>query len=315
MARNLHPLGEGNAIGHSIMKTFLRVIEVWVPSADGSLLEFGGGVFGAATTLLAMSRAMCFGRAEGLPGRVWESEQPVLLPRLEGSTYRRSAPAQAAGLGCAAAMPLFVNDALAAVVVFYGTADAQPAAAMELWGHDARITADLTLADGCYLGGAEALEGISRDSYLPRGVGLPGLAWQRGAAVFVDDVARSPDFLRGDEAAQAGLKRALAIPCAARGHEQHVLAFLGAGDFPIARRVESWAPGGGGAALQRHHAQTEGSAAFEPDAQSKSAIDSAFFSGLPAFVDAVALGGGTASLAAIPIAAEGTVSEVLAFYL
>ncbi len=29
-------------------KTFIRIIEYWVPSANGSLLEFGGGLFGQA---------------------------------------------------------------------------------------------------------------------------------------------------------------------------------------------------------------------------------------------------------------------------
>ena len=31
------------------MKTFIRVVEAWVPSADRSLLEFSGGMYGAAT--------------------------------------------------------------------------------------------------------------------------------------------------------------------------------------------------------------------------------------------------------------------------
>lgn len=301
------------------MKTFLRVVEVWIPTADGSLLEFGGGIFGDANALLAMSRAMCFGRAEGLPGRAWETEQPVLLPRLEGSTYRRSAAAKAAGLGCAVALPLFVNDGLSAVVVFYGAADAEPAAAIELWGHDARVTADLTLVEGCYLGSASALEAISRDSYLPRGSGLPGLAWQRGESVFVDDVARSVFFLRGGEAAQAGLHMALAVPGAPRGHHQHVLAFLAGSDLPLARRIESWAspPAAGSPdnVLQRRFAHAIDGAAFEPDTTARAAIDGAFSSGLPVFVDAVAMGAGSASLAAIPIAADGAVGEVLAFYL
>ena len=29
--------------------TFIRAAEYWVPAADGSLLEFGGGLFGNAT--------------------------------------------------------------------------------------------------------------------------------------------------------------------------------------------------------------------------------------------------------------------------
>jgi len=49
------------------MKNFLRAIEVWVPSSDRSILEFGGGLYGTATRFAAVSKNLCFGRGEGLP--------------------------------------------------------------------------------------------------------------------------------------------------------------------------------------------------------------------------------------------------------
>ena len=51
------------------VKTFIRVIEYWVPSEDRSLLEFGGGLFGPATRFRGRHATnICFGRGEGLPG-------------------------------------------------------------------------------------------------------------------------------------------------------------------------------------------------------------------------------------------------------
>lgn len=309
------------------MKTFLRVVEVWVPSSDRSLLEFGGGAFGPATALRSISRFMCFGRAEGLPGRVWDAEQAVLLTRLEGSTYRRSGAARAAGLGCAVGMPIYAGSALVAVVVFYGAAEALPGAALELWGSEDAAAPDLSLTDGCYLGGAASMEAIARGSRTPRGSGLPGTAWARGESVFIADLPHSPDFERAGAAGAAGLQSALALPCAPRGGRQQVLGFLGSAGLPIARRIESWAmesgapPDGGSAgegtslSLRFAHAEAGAGAVEGPTPAQAAAIDSAYFSGLPAFVDEPFAADG-ASLAAIPIVGgAGAVTEVLAFYL
>ena len=76
------------------MNTFIRATEVWLPSADRTLLEFGGGLFGGATHFAAISRQMCFGRGEGLPGQAWDEGRPILLKQFEGSNYRRTAAAK-----------------------------------------------------------------------------------------------------------------------------------------------------------------------------------------------------------------------------
>ena len=50
------------------MKTFIRVVEVWVPTGDGSVLTLADGLFDDAPEFGAISRAMTFARGEGLPG-------------------------------------------------------------------------------------------------------------------------------------------------------------------------------------------------------------------------------------------------------
>lgn len=303
----------------SPMTPLLRAIEAWVPSADGSLLEFAGGLFGAATRLQAVSRGMCFGRAEGLPGRVWETGLPVLLTQLEGSSYRRSGAAEAGGLGWALAFPLKAADALVAVVVLYGARDDSVGgdpAAVELWGHDERVTADLGLLDACYLGSAQAIDAISRDASLPRGAGLPGLAWQRGEPVFMADLSQAQGFLRGAAAVPAGLRHGLALafepPAGGPGlHGQHVAALLGSRGRPIARRLEAWhfeSPRG--AMAMRWAFAGEGQMAAAAESPSAALRDAAV-SGRPVFVEA----GGAVALAAIPFAGDGGSVEVLALHL
>jgi hypothetical protein len=233
------------------MNTFIRVAEVWVPCEDGSLLELASGLFDAAPAFGAISRQLCFGRAEGLPGHAWEEGRPLLLRELAGSYFRRAEAARAAGLTCAVALPIFAAGRLTSVVVLLCSASESPVGAIELWHNDPRVTGDLTLAEACYGATAPALEALSRDTFLPRGSGLPGLAWQREAAVFIDNVGESHRFLRSQAAAEAGIVRGLAIPCSTLRHETWVLSLLSSGAAPIARRVESWIPDASGLHLQR----------------------------------------------------------------
>jgi hypothetical protein len=98
-----------------VPKTFIRVIEYWVPSEESGVLEFGGGSFGTATRFEAASRNLCFGRGEGLPGQAWEAGHPIVLKEFEGSYFRRAVPAKAEGLTCGIALPIFKGQQLSAV--------------------------------------------------------------------------------------------------------------------------------------------------------------------------------------------------------
>lgn len=271
------------------MASFIKAAEVWVPTPDRTMLEFGGGWFGAARRFGAISRDLCFGRAEGLPGRAWDEARPIVLKQFEGSYFRRTVAAREAGLTCAIAMPAFRGDALDSVLVFFCGDDAGHAGAIELWGNDPRVTGDMTLIDGYFGGDAETLEDASRDTWLPRGSGLPGLAWQQGSAVMIDDLAQSPRFVRGREAADAGMSRGLAIPCAVPGARSYVLNFLSSAGTPIAPRIECWAPSSDGASLERVFGYCE-------------AVGS-----LPSGVGGVPLG---AAAGAIGRACEGAVAQV-----
>ena len=147
------------------------------------MLEFGSGLF-ASLTLAGISRNMCFGRAEGLPGQAWDEGRPILLKQFIGSNFRRTAAARAAGLGSAVAVPMFAGERLTSVLVFFCGDDTAERGAIELWRNDPRVTTDMTLVDGRYGAQAGELEALSRETFLPRGTGLPGLAWQRGGTVY-----------------------------------------------------------------------------------------------------------------------------------
>lgn len=316
------------------MNTFIRVAEVWVPSDDGSLLELQQGLYDAAPAFGASSQALYFGRAEGLPGWAWDEGRPLLLSQLQGSCFRRAAAAQAAGLNSAIALPIFAGDRLTSVVVLLcGNGSEAQVGAMELWHNDPRVTSDLTLADGYFGATAPSLEELSRDTYLPRGTGLPGLAWQREAAVFIDNIGASHQFLRSQTAASAGIVRGLAIPCHTPRHETWVLSLLSSALTPIARRVESWIVDDSGERLQRAFGFCEASGGSLPAGEASArptptlgAIGRAWATataqatrGADPAGEALAAeleAAGLRSVLAIPVVGDdgATVSEVLALY-
>ncbi|HSW03461.1 GAF domain-containing protein [Aquabacterium sp.] len=311
--------------------TFIRVAEVWEPSADGALLELAGGLYGAAPAFGALSQGLCFGRAEGLPGHAWDEGRPILLERFEHSFFRRTAAAQAAGLGCALALPVFIDERLTCVVVLLCGEAATHQGAIELWHNDPRLSGDLALKEGYFGKDAKQLETLSRDAWLPRGSGLPGQAWQREAVVFMDQLEGQARFLRAQTAAAAGIVRALALPCSGRGRENWVLSLLSSSSTPIARRVESWLPDAAGKTLQRGFGHCESAGALpgggELTLQSGGAggvIGLAHAHGRAGVLAQLAaapseLAGeiqraGLSSMLAVPVVAEGVVSEVLALY-
>ncbi len=231
------------------MNTFIRVVEVWLPDRDHTLLEFGGGLYGSATRFGAASRSMCFGRGEGLPGQAWEQGRPIVLKQFEGSGFRRTQQAQAEGLTCGIALPVFEGDRLNAVLVIFCGDDEAHAGAIELWHNDPAVSKDMTLDDGYYGSTADAFEFMSRRTSFRKGTGLPGMVWEAGLPVFISDLGKSARFLRADSAVKVGINRGFAIPCAGRGPDAWVLAFLSALATPLVRRYEAWLPDGDGLRL------------------------------------------------------------------
>ncbi|MDM0113306.1 GAF domain-containing protein [Variovorax sp. J22R133] len=296
------------------MKSFIRVIEYWVPSEDGSLLEFGGGLFGAAHRFAAISQNLCFGRGEGLPGRAWDTGHPIVLKELEGSYFRRAKAARAAGLTCGIAVPIFKGDRLSSVAVIFCGDDEQHAGAIELWGNDPEESHDMTLVDGYYGTTGDTFEFISRATAFRRGTGLPGMAWEAQKPVFMPDLGKGSGFLRAEGAVKVGINRGFAIPCSTLNGQHFVMAFLSALATPVARRVETWEPDADGTRLRRSLGFSEASAAIEVPETIALAVDApgtpgaiarAFSSGIPAVAE---------PMIAIPVAPGGRITAVMALH-
>lgn len=235
------------------MNTFVKVIEVWVPDRDRTMLELGAGLYGSYQAFREVSELKRFFYNEGLPGRAWASGKPVVLTRFDDSYFRRVDAAKQIGLTAGIALPVFAGSFLLGVVVFLCGDQEQHAGAIEVWGRDADKTSEMTLLDG-YFGTLDKFEWISRHVNMTRGRGLPGGVWDTRMPLLIDDLGHSDSFLRARNAEQAGINTGLGIPCLRGQNEVYAVTFLSARDTPIAKRFEIWAPtGGGGLVFQSGH--------------------------------------------------------------
>ena len=163
------------------VSSFIKATELWLPNADGTLLDFAGGLYGPQSRMARVSANMCFGRGEGLPGRAWDDGVPVVLHELSGSYFRRTEAALADGLTCGIALPIFVGDLVQAVLVFFCGDDEAHAGAIEVWHNDPRTSKDLTLADGHYGRTSDTFEFISRRTSFRAGTACR--AWPGSSAL------------------------------------------------------------------------------------------------------------------------------------
>jgi hypothetical protein len=295
---------------YTASRTFVRIIEYWVPNANGSLLEFGGGLFGKAASFAAITRRLCFGRGEGLPGQAWDLGHPVMLRQFKGSYFQRIAAADDEGLTCAIAVPTFIDGRLTAVTVLFCGDDANHAGAIELWANEPTRSKDMRLVDGYYGSTGDTFEFVSRNTSFRQGNGLPGMAWERGKPVFLDNLGKGSGFLRADDAVKVGINRGFAIPCATLDGSNQVMTFLSALATPIARQVGIWEPDAAGQQLLRTLGFSEAQGRLDAPARADTGSASgplghAFGTGVPAV---------EGRMIAIPIAPRGQVTSVMALH-
>ncbi len=311
-------------------QSFIRVVEVWVPGNDRGTLEFSAGLYGSAKRFGALSRQMCFGYGEGLPGAAWQAGRPIVLKQFEGANFRRTAAARAEGLTCGIALPVFAGDFLTSVLVIFCGDDQAHAGAIELWANDPALTRDLTLADGYYGTTADAFEFISRRTAFRKGTGLPGMAWEAGLPVFQEDLGKGERFLRADSAVKVGINRGFAVPCTSRDGKNYVMAFLSAMATPLVRRFETWLPEPSGERLQRQGGFCEATGTVREGGsrdfieRGQGTLGRAFFTGVPAVGENAASEPGPVGVAAgaalldavvaLPVLRDGRLQAVVAWY-
>jgi hypothetical protein len=269
------------------MKTFIRAAEIWVPTKDGSALEYLDGLYGPLDQFRQASERMRFAFDQGLPGKAWASGHPIILKQFENSYFKRTEAAKAVGLTCGVALPVLAGDRLSAVVVFFCGDDEAHVGAIELWHNDPDVSYEMRLVDG-YYGTADMFEFNSRYTRFPRGFGLPGRVWKSNMPMIVKDLYRSKAFLRWQQAMEVGINRGLGIPYPHASGHTWVMTFLSARDTPLVRRFEIWVPNEARDALIFHAGDCDQNTLLEADyasariGQGDGTIGEVWRSGIPA---------------------------------
>ncbi|MAQ18851.1 MAG: GAF domain-containing protein [Sandaracinus sp.] len=300
------------------VRTFISVSEIWVP--EGDKLKLGDGDYGTLSDFADASRQTRFAKGEGLPGKAWAEAKPIVLKGFDGSYFKRTAAAQAAGLTSAVAIPVFAGAELEAILVVLCADDDDRMGAIEVWAEQDGM---LILDDG-YYGAAKHFEWVSQHTHFPRGQGLPGGVWASDTPILMRDLGSGYKFVRADSAGAAGLTTGLGLPVPTPGRQTYVLTLLSARGTPIANRFEIWDAraakvGAGKAAVMLDGICAREGALWDDENPRraepfKGIIGRVLANGLPAVAAKGAETAGYDSVVVLPIHQGGELSHIVAWY-
>jgi hypothetical protein len=108
-------------------------LEVWHVDPVSDELRLASGYFGIWDDFRRISASTHFTKGSGLPGRVWESRQPILFQDLtESGTFLRAVAARAIGLEFGLGLPVEYPDGFG-VAVLLSTRTAPIARSIDIW--------------------------------------------------------------------------------------------------------------------------------------------------------------------------------------
>lgn len=99
--------------------------EAWIPSTDGTVLEFNLVLYSSAKSLekfRRLSEKLTFPPGIGLPGRIWLSKQPEWISDISTcleTVYPRVQIARKAGFKASVGIPIIAKEQVLAVLLFF----------------------------------------------------------------------------------------------------------------------------------------------------------------------------------------------------
>jgi hypothetical protein len=109
-------------------------IELWCAPEGEAEITLVDGYFGTASGFETITREAAFGRGTGLPGGVWETGLPLLIPELARSAqFARKAAAEDVGFRRAVGWPCAVRGGGAWVMAFLSSRKSPIAGRFENW--------------------------------------------------------------------------------------------------------------------------------------------------------------------------------------
>jgi len=221
-------------------QSLLQVAEIWTPDPSGHSLTLQSGCYGESQDFRSVSAGMEFRKGVGLPGRVWESEQPIVLNHFRGgSGFMRSEAAARAGLVAGLGFPVFRGEKCAAVCLLLFGGPQPQAGVLEVWAPE--VSGALALVSG-YHGQLDTFRRVSALMKIPSGIGLPGRVLEARAPMLLESLSDSTAFIRAAAAETYGLHSGLGLPIFSDGVLTSIVVMLAGRSSPLARSVEVWVP-------------------------------------------------------------------------
>lgn len=232
--------------------SMMPVCELWVPDPEGTVLHRTAGSYVGYEIFERASDNVVFARGEGLPGRVWSTQQPEVLSTLDAPrNFVRARAAIDADLSAGFGLPIVHGDQVAAVLAFLVAQGPEPTGVMEVWCPDAK--GELLVWHSGFYGQLDEILEVSMATRFAPGQGLPGRVWEHRRPEIVESLwpSESDEFLREEVAMVAGLTTGFAIPVIVGGEVRSVVVLLSTSDMTFAKVIEIWRPNADGTALEK----------------------------------------------------------------
>jgi len=211
-------------------RTFVRDVEVWAVRDATTFTRTTLDGFGVHTDDVVVR------------GATAASHRLVHRVRSSMSVEVEVASDASGGHDVALGIPFFRSRRLDSILVLRCSSPNCRGACVEVW--EPSRQGELAHAEG-YYGSLGTFELSSRLSRFLRGVGLPGIAWDRGRGYLLPDVRSAPTFRRAELARQSDLALGLALPVFPAAELSQVVTLITSVTTPLASAVELWIPDAG----------------------------------------------------------------------
>ncbi|GLS43747.1 GAF domain-containing protein [Methylobacterium brachythecii] len=187
-------------------ENYVGAVEVWVndPERDAQI-GLHDGHYGGAELFERTSRMTRFGRSFGLPGTVWATGMPAVLPELfRADRFLRREEAIKVGLTSGVGLPFDFDPPRTWVMTFLSAQGTPIVGRFEVWVPDEQ---GLALV---YLGGLDTGENGERPARVAAGDGLLGRVLSTGLPSASEDCRQDAPWLISTDGDTTG--QALAMP-------------------------------------------------------------------------------------------------------
>ena len=206
-------------------------VELWAGTKGRFELSLDQSYYVGLERFARISQYVNFPQGAGLPGQIWESALPSIVPDLSSAKgFLRSSGAESDGLSVGLGLPIMQRTELRSVLLLLSSAASPIARVHEVWVEDPERPGTLIRRQGVYGGMVDLAEASNNLTFeVGSADGLPAQAWASGRPLLLDgiDAMAATGMQRLDAVRSAGLNYALAWPVVVIDRVRAVVLLMG----------------------------------------------------------------------------------------